>query len=319
METHGENISMNDPTTAKKTRVQLFTGKGGVGKTTLSAACALGLSQTERTLLLSTDPAGSLGEIFERDFSEGIVTISPGLDIVELSRRVVLAQWHEKFAEDIFTVLSSFLPVERDILDYIEGAPGIDEEFMLSWLLDAQRSGNYDVIVWDAAPTSTTLKLLELQRIFYSHLTDAQKIYLKFRGFFKGADPLALIGQWLALTEDVIAMLKNDTSAWIVANPERLPVEQALMISRALADFGIAVNGYVINRLLSENACTNCDFFARKFLAQQRWRENLEKRAQGRAIAIPEMTENLADPAVLRRLAEDSGLASPASPPNGAP
>jgi arsenite-transporting ATPase len=303
----------------KPTSIQLFTGKGGVGKTTLSTACALGLSQTRRTLLLSTDPAGSLGEIFGRDFSESIVTVAPNLDIVELSRRVVIAQWHEKFAEDIFTVLSSFLPVERDILDYIEGAPGIDEEFMLSWLLDAQRSGNYDAIVWDAAPTSTTLKLLELQKIFYSHLTDAQKIYLKFRGFFKDADPLALIRRWLGLTEDVIAMLKNNTSAWIVANPERLPVEQALMISKALADFGIGVNGCIINRLLAKDACTGCDFFARKFLAQRRWHENLTKRAAGRMIAIPEITENLEDPVVLLKLAEDYGLALRASSEKDAP
>jgi len=298
----------------KTTSIQIFTGKGGVGKTTLSAASALGLSQTKRTLLLSTDPAGSLGEIFGRDFSENVVTVAPNLDIVELSRRVVIAQWHEKFADDIFTVLSSFLPVERDILDYIEGAPGIDEEFMLSWLLDAQRSGNYDTIVWDAAPTSTTLKLLELQRIFYAHLTDAQKIYLKFRGFFKDADPLALIGRWLKLTDDVISMLKNDTSAWIVANPERLPVEQALMIAGALADFGIGVNGYIMNRLLPEEACPGCDFLEKKYTAQQRWRQRLEERGIGKIIRIPEMTGDMNSPEELFALAERYKLAP--FPPN---
>lgn len=305
---------MNDSTEARTTSIQIFTGKGGVGKTTLSAASALGLSQTKRTLLLSTDPAGSLGEIFGKDFSENVVTVAPNLDIVELSRRVVIAQWHEKFADDIFTVLSSFLPVERDILDYIEGAPGIDEEFMLSWLLDAQRSGNYDTIVWDAAPTSTTLKLLELQRIFYAHLTDAQKIYLKFRGFFKDADPLALIGRWLKLTDDVISMLKNDTSAWIVANPERLPVEQALMIAGALADFGIGINGYIMNRLLPEEACPGCDFLEKKYTAQQRWRQRLEERGVGKIIRIPEMTGDMNSPEELFSLAERYKLAP--FPPN---
>lgn len=292
------------------TSIQLFTGKGGVGKTTLSTACALGLSQTRRTLLLSTDPAGSLGEIFGRDFSESIVTVAPNLDIVELSRRVVIAQWHEKFAEDIFTVLSSFLPVERDILDYIEGAPGIDEEFMLSWLLDVQRSGHYDAIVWDAAPTSTTLKLLELQKIFYSHLTDAQKIYLKFRGFFKDADPLALIRRWLGLTEDVIAMLKNNTSAWIVANPERLPVEQALMISAALADFGIGVSGYIMNRLLSEDVCAGCDFLEKKYIAQGRWRRRLAEQSTSVIIHIPELTEDMNNQEELLALAGKYRLAA---------
>jgi len=301
---------MNLSTTKKTTSVLLFTGKGGVGKTTLSTACALGYAQTGRTLLLSTDPAGSLGEIFGCDFKEQIVTVAPNLDVVELSRRAVLKLWHEKFADDIFTVLSSFLPVERDILNYIEGAPGIDEEFMLSYLLNVQQSGNYDIIIWDAAPTSTTLKLLELQKLFYAHLTDAQKIYLKFKGLFKDADPLQLIGQWRQLTQDVIAMLKNGTSAWIVANPERLPVEQALLIAAALADFGINVNGYIMNKLLPQKACNGSDFFEKKFRDQQSWRENLESRAALPILFVPELTENLTDPGELLALAKKLDIPS---------
>lgn len=301
---------MNLSTTKNTTSVLLFTGKGGVGKTTLSTACALGCAQTRRTLLLSTDPAGSLGEIFGRDFTEQIVPVSPNLDIVELSRRAVLKLWHEKFADDIFTVLSAFLPVERDILNYIEGAPGIDEEFMLSYLLDVQQSGNYDIIIWDAAPTSTTLKLLELQKLFYAHLTDAQKIYLKFKGLFKDADPLQLIGQWRQLTQDVITMLRNETSAWIVANPERLPVEQALLIASSLAAFGIGVNGYILNKLLPEKICEGSDFLENKFRDQQRWQENLSARATLPILPVPELPGDLTDPEELLSLAKKLDMPS---------
>ena len=301
---------MNLQTTKNPTSILLFTGKGGVGKTTLSTACALGYAQKKRTLLLSTDPAGSLGEIFGCDFTEQIVTVAPNLDVVELSRRAVLKLWHEKFADDIFTVLSAFLPVERDILNYIEGAPGIDEEFMLSYLLNVQQSGNYDIIIWDAAPTSTTLKLLELQQMFYAHLTEAQKIYLKFKGLFKDADPLQLIAQWRQLTQDVISMLKNETSAWIVANPERLPVEQALLIASSLAAFGIGVNGYIMNKLLPEKACEGSDFFEKRFRAQQHWRENLSARAALPIIQLAELTGNLTDPAELLSLSKKLDISS---------
>ncbi len=301
---------MNSAVAPKTTSIQLFTGKGGVGKTTMSTAFALGCAQTNRTLLLSTDPAGSLGEIFGCDFTERIVPVAPNLDVVELSRKTVLKLWREKFAADIFTVLSSFLPVERDILDYIEGAPGIDEEFMLSYLLDVQQTGGYDIIVWDSAPTSTTLKLLELQKIFYSHLTDAQKIYLKFRGFFKDADPLQLIAQWRQLTQDVIAMLRNETSAWIVTNPERLPVEQALLIAGALSDFGIKVNGYIMNKLLDEELCAGRRFFENKFHVQQRWRENLAARASLPILLVPELPQDLPDPGLLLLLAKKLDIPS---------
>jgi arsenite-transporting ATPase len=302
-------MTLSEKTSTKSTSVQLFTGKGGVGKTTISTACALGCAQTYRTLLLSTDPAGSLGEIFGRDFTEQIIQVAHNLDVVELSRKTVLKLWREKFAADIFTVLSSFLPVKRDILDYIEGAPGIDEEFMLSYLLDVQQSGSYDIIIWDAAPTSTTLKLLELQKIFYSHLTDAQKIYLKFRGFFKDADPLQLIARWRRLTEEVIAMLRNNTSTWIVANPERLPVEQALLIASSLDDFGIKVNGYIMNKLLPEKACPGCEFFEKKFLAQKRWQKSLKDRVTLPILAIPELSGDLTDTGELLLTARKYGLA----------
>jgi len=295
---------MNAKDENRTTSIQLFTGKGGVGKTTLSTATALGCARTHRTLLLSTDPAGALGEIFGRDFTGQIVSVARNLDVVELSRRAVIEMWREKFADDIYTVLSSFLPVERDILDYIEGAPGIDEEFMLSYLLDLQQSGRYDTIVWDAAPTSSTLKLLELQRIFYSHLSDAQKIYLKFRGFFKNADPLQLIGQWLKLTDAVIAMLRSNTSAWIVANPERLPVEQALMIAGALADFGINIHGYIMNKLLPENVCSGNDFLEKKLKNQKLWMDNLFSRTGLPILRVPELSDDLTDHNELLSLAK---------------
>ena len=79
------------------------------------------------------------------------------LDAVELSRKLVLDLWREKFADDIYTVLSSFLPVGREIIDYLEGAPGIEDEFMLDYLLTMAESGNYRTIIWDTAPTVTTL------------------------------------------------------------------------------------------------------------------------------------------------------------------
>jgi len=80
--------------------------------------------------------------------------VAPNLDAVELSRKLVLDLWREKFADDIYTVLSSFLPVGREIIDYLEGAPGIEDEFMLDYLLTMAESGDYPTIVWILLPPS---------------------------------------------------------------------------------------------------------------------------------------------------------------------
>ena len=269
----------------------MFTGKGGVGKTTMSVATALRYAEQGRTLLISTDPTGSLSNIFSRRVDQDVCTVAPNLDAVELTRAMILALWREKFAEDIYIVLSSFLPVGRDIIDYVEGAPGIDEEFMLDYLLTMADSGDYQMIVWDTAPTITTLNLLFIQQLFYSHLTQAQKIYLKVKKVFQKVDPLDLINQWRTLTLNIIDLLQTRTSAWVVANPERLPVDQAANVADSLREFGIGVNGFVMNKVLSEDICEGNSFLQAKFAAQQTYRKELRRVADGCIYReIPELT-----------------------------
>ena len=269
----------------------MFTGKGGVGKTTMSVATALRHADLGKTLLISTDPTGSLSTVFSRRVDQDICHVADNLDAVELTRKMILALWREKFAEDMYTVLSSFLPVGRDIIDYVEGAPGIDEEFMLDYLLTMADSGVYRTIIWDTAPTVTTLNLLFIQQLFYSHLTQAQKIYLKVKKAFHKVDPLELIDQWRTLTLNIIELLQTRTSGWVVANPERLPVDQAGNVADSLRDFGIRVNGFIMNKVLPEEICREHPFLQAKFSAQQIYRTELRRVAEGCIYReIPEMT-----------------------------
>lgn len=282
-------------TTVPETGIVMFTGKGGVGKTTMSVATAMHYAATRHTLIVSTDPAGSLAEIFRRDFGDEVVTVEENLDVIELTRAAVLRLWREKFADEIYTVVSALVPVERDIIDYIEGAPGIDEEFMLDYVLTQQRSGAYGVIVWDTAPTTTTLNLLQVQQLFYTHLTQAQKLYMKFRGMFNRADPVRLIGRWRQLTADIMNMLRTATSAWVVTNPERLPVEQALLVGDSLERFGIRLNGYIMNKVLAAEVCAGNDFLHAKRKEQQRWVENLARRTAAPIRRVPELVGDISE------------------------
>jgi len=276
----------------------MFTGKGGVGKTTMSVATAFHLSQNKNVLLLSTDPSGSLASIFNRAFQDTVVSIEKNLDVIELTRPIILKLWREKFGEDVYRVISSLLPVDRGILDYIEGVPALDEEFMLDYVLEAKRLKKYDHIIWDTAPTSSTLNLLNIQNLFYSHLGEAQKLYLKMRGVLSrlrgqsGEEPLELISKWRKLTEDVLGMLSRDTSTWIVANPERLPVEQALAIGRSLSGFGVEIKGYILNRIFSEDVCSESEFLKKKREHQLKWRDRLIESADREVRTIHEIKED---------------------------
>ncbi len=275
----------------RKATITMFTGKGGVGKTSLSVATALSLSQSGKTLLISTDPSGSLSQLFSQPLDQQVTEVAPDLDAVELTRKLVLDLWRAKFADEIYTVLSSFLPVGREIIEYIEGAPGVEEEFMLDYLLTKAQSDVYQNIIWDTAPTVTTLNLLFIQQLFYTHLTQAQKLYLKLKGTFSHADPLALIQQWRQLTAEIITMLQTSTTAWVVANPERLPVEQALTIADSLASFGIGINGFILNKMLPAEPCASHPFWRAKLAAQRTWRQRLvQSAADHRVFELPELS-----------------------------
>ncbi len=283
--------------------VTLVTGKGGVGKTTVASALALdGARRGGRVLLVSTDPTGALAQIFA-GVGDEVREVAPGLEAVELTRRAVLAGWRARFGEEVYQVLRALVPVERDILDYLEGVPGLEEEFMLSYLLEALESERYDRVVWDAAPTAGTLALLEAQKLFYDHLTQAHRLYLKLRGYLKGADPSALIEGWRDLTGRILAMLRERTRAVVVAQPERLPVVQGLELMAALARFGVPLERAVLNRLLPPQACPGCGFYRTKLEQQRVWAERWRRESPVPVVELPELERAPLDAEALERIA----------------
>jgi len=266
---------------AEKPRVVVFCGKGGVGKTTCAATTALHFSKGGlRTLLISTDPTPSLSDMFEANV-KGTVTRVEGignLDAVELDYELIVKKWKEKFGHEVYEVLSSFLPVDEEIMDYIAGAPGIDEEFALSYVLDFYENDSYDVIVWDTAPAGGTLSLLKLQDKFYRHLGEAARLYVRVRGaleaLIKGTakrDPLLVIAEWENLAKRVLNMLRDKrTHAIIVTIAEALGVRQTERVINELEAFGMHISMVLVNYLISEDVCT-CDFLSQRASMQRQY------------------------------------------------
>jgi len=248
---------------ALEPRIVMFCGKGGVGKTTCASTTALHFAlKGKRTLLISTDPSPSLSDMLETDVMGCVRTVASAcLDAVELDYDRIVDLWKEKFGDEVYDVVSSFLPVERDVIDYIAGAPGIGDEFALSYVYDLYVSGAYDVIVWDTAPAGGTLSLLKLEDTFYRHLGEAARLYVKVRAALnalaqgKPRDPLKIIGEWQRLAHDVLSMTKDArTMALMVTIPEALSVSQTRRVAGELERFGVHIGGLVINQVLTEEA-----------------------------------------------------------------
>jgi len=255
----------------KDVKLIMVGGKGGVGKTTCASAIALRLARDgKRVLVISSDPTPSLSDIFEVSIGSEEVKITEQFALygLEISSDVVLAKWKERFGNEIYEVISSFANVDYDFVDYIGTAPGIEEEYMLSFIIELVESGKYDVVVWDTAPAGHTLRLLRLPHLFLKHMEAATKFYMNMYGYLEKLKDavklkaskrslLEIIGSWEALSERIVDFIRNEriTKYLIVTIPEALGVK---LTERVIAEFKenmLNVENIVVNYVVKEADC----------------------------------------------------------------
>jgi len=236
----------------------MFGGKGGVGKTTCSATTALHYASLgRRTLIISSDLTPSLSDIFEMEVgpTEKPVRGVENLYALEIGPEEVMKRWKKKFGPEIYEAASSLIDMEYDeVIDYVAMAPGIQEEFMLDYVLERIKDGSYDLIVWDTAPAGDTLRLLELPHKFVAHLRVAPKVYMQVRDAFKlkKVPFLNIIEGWKALAEEVTRFMRdpNNTEFILVTIPEGLGVYQARRLVREFERFGLEIRHILVNNVI---------------------------------------------------------------------
>ena len=247
-------------------RILLFTGKGGVGKTTTAAATALRCADAgHRTIVLSTDPAHSLADAFDVDLGDLAVEITDGLWGQQLDAQDRM----EDSWEQIRTYLQEVFRwggVDEIEAEELSVVPGLDEIFALTDIKRYAASGEWDVIVVDCAPTAETIRLLSLPGILAWWM---ERLFPMGRQVNKVVSPL--LGQVTSLPvpdDDVFGAVerfyerldgvkdlltdRSVTSARLVVNPERMVVAEARRTYTYLSLFGYAVDAVVANRLLPD-------------------------------------------------------------------
>ncbi len=286
-------------------RVLLVGGKGGVGKTTTSSALALLASERgKRVLLASTDPAHSLADAFNRDIGDRITRLAPDLDGLELDPERELDQHLARVSAQLkrYTRPEMFDEVERQ-MRLTRQSPGAQEAAILERIANVIELGlrDYDLVIFDTAPTGHTLRLLSLPEAMAAWtqgLLNANRRAEKFDEVLAhlrpraGRDvdnPLADPGEHptagmdersKAITETLLArqrLLQRTrevltdparTALLFVLTPEKLPILETGRAVKILQQEGLPLAGLVVNRILPERA--DGEFLAaRRALEQQ--------------------------------------------------
>jgi arsenite-transporting ATPase len=247
-------------------RIILFTGKGGVGKTTVACATALRIASSgKKTLLMSTDPAHSVADAFDTELDPDPTEVADNLWAEQIDPQRRLEENWREIQEHAIAVLNwaGLAEVEAEELSVI---PGLDELFSLADVKRHHDDDPYDALVVDCAPTGETLRLLSLPDIIQWYMERIFPIERRVMGTLRPIArhvtnlPLPDDGVYSAVRrfydklEGVKRVLTDasSTTVRLVVNPERMVIAEAQRTFTYLNLFGYRVDAVVANRLLPD-------------------------------------------------------------------
>src|SRR5437016_5127419 len=251
-------------------RILLFSGKGGVGKTSLAAATGLQLSRLGyRTLVMSVDPAHSLADSFDLETSlfqsktGDPYRISDRLEIHEVNiQQEIKRHWREISAYVISVLRTTGISdVEAEELAIL---PGMEELSAMMWVNQFRREQRYDVIVLDCAPTAESMRFVSMPTTldwYMKHIFPFQRTVLKaVRPLANRVSPVQLpTDHYFANIQDLFGKLDGIdelledpevTSVRLVTNPERMVLRETQRAFVYFSLHGLTVDGIIVNRVL---------------------------------------------------------------------
>ncbi len=258
-------------------RIIIYLGKGGVGKTTISSATAVRAAREgKRVLILSTDIAHSLADALGRELSDAPIEIEKNLFAAEIN---ILAEIRKNWAEfhDYFSTILAQDGASEIVADELAIMPGMEEMISLRHIWLAEKSGKYDVIIVDAAPTGETMRLLAMPESYHWYTSKVATWHMKTISF---AYPLIqklmpkknifrLMPEVGEHMKDLHKTLLNPdiTSFRIVLNPEQMVIKEALRAQTYLNLFGYTLDAAIVNKVFPDNTS---DPYMQSLVAQQK-------------------------------------------------
>ncbi len=306
-------------------RYIMFGGKGGLGKTTLSATSAFWLaSQGKRVLLFSVDPQASLSDIFQRDiFGKGPVPIMRNLWAQEVDADRRIKDYQEEIRKKILDMYG-FDRVPEEIDNYIAAAsaePAMEESAIFDAVVDIIVQGDYDYYIYDLVPLGHALYYLSMAKVYdewinkITRLREDMKQYDQVAATMrreKASEEDQILKELRYIKERINASSqiltdKARTAFFFVVVPEEMIILDTLKAAGLFARFDVPISGYIVNRVLPpELGRGNIPPFLRnRITMQEKYLAEIKSAFGGEIRAyVPEMERDVTGLPMIERLAE---------------
>ncbi len=278
-------------------KITFIGGKGGVGKSSIAAAIAWKAAQDgEKTLLISTDPAHNLGDLFERTIGGQITQLMDNLFALEIDPERETEIYIRQVKENIKgTVHATMMEEVNRQLDTAKASPGAAEAALFDKLVSVilEEAGHFDKLIFDTAPTGHTIRLLSLPELMGIWIEGLLKKRKKTNESYSRLlhdgepikDPIYGVLQWRQERfSNVRHMLLNQdmTSFIFVLNPERLSIVETEKSLHLLERYDIHVKTLIVNKVLPDQ--NEGAFFKQRKKVEQHYLQMIAKKFQHRNV-----------------------------------
>ena len=306
-------------------RYIMFGGKGGLGKTTFSAATAYWLaSQGHRVLVFSVDPQASLSDIFERDiFGKGAVEITHNLWAQEVDADRHIQAYQDEIRHKILDMYG-FERVPEEIEQYIQAAsaePAMEESAIFDAVVDIVVTGEYDYYIYDLVPLGHALYYLSMAKIYDEWINKITKLREEMREYEEMVSRLKrqkdteedhILSELLYIRGRINASSriltdKDKTAFYFVVVPEKMIILDTQKAAGLFSQFDVPISGYIVNRVVPEELLgQNIPPYLRHRIEMQKNYLGEIRRTFGDQVSayVPELERDVTGLPMIERLAE---------------
>ncbi|MCX5808275.1 MAG: TRC40/GET3/ArsA family transport-energizing ATPase [Proteobacteria bacterium] len=302
----------------------MFGGKGGLGKTTFSAATAYYLAkQGKRVLVFSVDPQASLSDIFKRDiFGKGPTEIMPNLYAQEIDADRRVKEYQQEIRQKILDMYGMD-KIPEEIESYIQAAaaePAMEESAIFDEVVDIVVTGGYDYYIYDLVPLGHALYYLSMASVYDEWIDKITNLRQQMREYDQVAavmrrdkelDEDAILNELLYIKERInkssgILTDKEKTAFFFVITAEQMIITDTVKAAELFAKFDVPLSGYVVNRVLSETLKQQeiPEYLKNRFVMQEKYLKVIDETFKGQILAyVPEMDRDVTGLEMIEKLA----------------
>lgn len=305
-------------------RYIMFGGKGGLGKTTFSAATAYYLAkQGKRVLVFSVDPQASLSDIFKKDiFGKGPTEIMPNLYAQEIDADRRVKEYQQEIRKKILDMYGMDA-IPDEIESYIQAAaaePAMEESAIFDEVVDIVVHGGYDYYIYDLVPLGHALYYLSMASVYDEWIDKITNLRQQMREYDQVAavmrrdkelDEDAILNELLYIKERInkssgILTDKEKTAFFFVLTPEEMIINDTLKAADLFAKFDVPLSGYIINRVLPPELKNQQipEYLKNRLTMQEHYLKVIDEVFKGQILAsVPEMERDITGLGMIEKLA----------------